>query len=123
MGNYLGLAKLASINRSNKLCKKNLLLSIIVPILVHTIYDYCLFTSNLIFLLFFIIFLIFIYTYSIKKIKLLSSNNKCFDNKLIVIDSRQYCPRCGSTGTGSYCTRCGTKLEYPKINGSNNLTH
>ena len=112
MGNYLGLAKLANINNNSKLCKKNLILSILVPTLAHTIYDYCLFTDNVIFLLIFVIFLISIYIYSIKKVKMISSNKKSLsNNEFITLSFRSHCPKCGTISRGNYCYKCGTKLN------------
>lgn len=110
MGNYLGLAKIASINKNKKLYKKNLILSITMPTIVHTIYDYCLFTKNTIFLLIFVIFIISIYGYSIRKIKFLSTHNKQLNNEPIIINKQIYCPNCGKLGNDNYCTKCGTKL-------------
>ena len=37
------------INKNDKLKKKNILLSILIPTLMHGIYDYCLFTGNVLF--------------------------------------------------------------------------
>ena len=73
MANYLGRAKLAGISNDNSLENKNLLLSIIVPTFVHGIYDYFLFTGELIPLICFLIFLVVICKYSNNKIKKLSS--------------------------------------------------
>ena len=112
MGNYLGLAKLASVNGNSKLCKKNLLLSILIPTLTHTVYDYCIFTNNLFFLLIFAIFLISIYIYSIKKIKRISSRKeKISNNKIITVNNSNYCSKCGTLGFGNFCHKCGTKLR------------
>ena len=112
MGNYLGLAKLASINKNSKLCKKNLILSILFPTLAHTIYDYCIFTDNVIFLLIFVIFLISIYIYSIKKVKRISSSKEeLTNNKNLTLNIHIYCPKCGTLGHGNYCYKCGTKLK------------
>ena len=114
MGNYLGLAKLAAVNHNTKLSKKNLILSIILPTFAHAIYDYCLFTQNYILIIFFFCFLIFIYVYSIKKIKKVSSLRKNISNKEGNITSNicnKYCPNCGTKGHGKFCTNCGTNLD------------
>ena len=112
MGNYLGLAKLNKINNNEFLSKKYLILSIVMPTIMHAIYDYCLFTGNIIFVLIFIVFIIGIYIYSIKKIKTISSVSENFivnDNTLIC----NYCPNCGQklTEDSNYCPRCGTNLN------------
>ena len=73
MGYYLGLAKTSDLNNRDDLKKKNLLLSVFVPTIMHGIYDFCLFTGNLLLLLFFFAFVIYVYVHSIKKIKKVSS--------------------------------------------------
>lgn len=112
MGNYIGLAKLASTNNSDKLRNKNLLLSILIPTLAHTFYDYCLFTENVYFLLIFTIFLISIYIYSFKKVKRISSSkNELSNNKIVALNNHIYCHKCGTKNQGNYCYKCGTKLR------------
>lgn len=108
MGNYLGLAKMADINGDRQKNSKYLLLSILMPTLIHSIYDYCLFTEQFIFIVIFGIFLIFTYAYSIKKIKNLSINNRQFYKKIININ---YCPDCGTKAIGNFCIKCGRKLR------------
>ena len=112
MGNYLGLAKLNDVNKNNKLRNRYLLLSIIMPTIAHAIYDYCLYTGRIIFVIIFIIFIIFIYIYSIKKIKNVSLNNKqIVNNKLLYNNRIKFCNKCGSLVFGNYCHRCGNNLN------------
>ena len=112
MGYYFGLAKLAGINNNKKLCRKNLFLSIIVPTVVHAIYDFCLFSRLTIFLIFFAIFLISVYIYCIKKIKRVANNTtNLYHNDIIVLNNNSYCPKCGSPYDGNYCAYCGAKLK------------
>ena len=122
MGNYLGLAKLADINKNRKLRNKNLLLSIFMPTLLHALYDYFLFTENYIMIIMFFLLLIFIYVYSIKKVKRVAAlrqniykNNS--NNDLLC------CSNCGTVGYGNFCVMCGTKLNNNYLNNDNNLTH
>ena len=112
MGNYFGLAKLSDINGKKELKQKYLLLSIIIPTITHAIYDYCLYTGQIIFVIIFIIFIIFIYIYSIKKIKNVALNNRnIVNNELVINHSVKYCNRCGSVAYGNYCSRCGNNLN------------
>ena len=112
MGYYLGLAKLAEVNGNRGLRIKNLSLSIVMPVLLHTIYDYCLFTENILFILIFIAFVIFIYVYSIKKIKRVSMNNhRLTGGRVVVKDGVKYCAQCGTKCYGNYCHHCGNKLS------------
>ena len=122
MGNYLGLAKLADINHNSKLFKKNLLLSILLPTLAHSIYDYCLFSNNYVLIGIFFIFIIYIYIYSIKKIKRVSAMRKNIYNNDEVVVITNYtvtCPNCGTRGNGHFCTNCGTKLNISDLGNDN----
>ena len=108
MGNYLGLAKLAEVNGDKKKNNKYLLLSILMPTLIHSIYDFCLFTEQFVFIIIFAVFLIFTYIYSIRKVKKLSINNKNFYNRIDIIN---FCPDCETKAVGNFCINCGKRLR------------
>lgn len=103
MGYYLGLAKTSALNNRDDLKKKNILLSVLVPTIMHGIYDFCLFTGNLLLIIFFFAFVIYVYVYSIKKIKKVSS----IDGKLVYSDN--LCLNCGCIVEGNYCSNCGKR--------------
>lgn len=105
MGYYLGLAKLSEINENDKLKKKNVLLSILAPTIMHGIYDYCLFTGKLIFIILFFIFVIIVYVVTLKRIKRLSSIKRKMKYK------DNYCSVCGTKVSSNYCPICGRKNE------------
>lgn len=111
MGNYLGLAKIASINNNNKLVKKNLILSIVIPTIVHGIYDYCLFSEKIIFLILFLVIIIWIYIYSIRKINKMSKIESNFVSSIF-----NYCPVCATKSIGKFCVKCGKDLVKPNNN-------
>ena len=69
-GYYLGLAK----NNSNKKIPY-LFLSLLVPILLHGIFDFLLLSNNMIYYLVFFIFLIVLYFFSIRKIIIAAKND------------------------------------------------
>ena len=73
MGYYLSMAKQSN-TKKEKL--KYIILSIIVPVLLHGIYDYCLMSKNSILIVIFVIFTIFLDIISIKKVKELVISNK-----------------------------------------------
>lgn len=73
MGYYLGLAKLNTVNGRSYYAKKNMIFSVLVPTITHGIYDYCLLKGETIYLIIFALFVIWIYIYSVKKIKIVSS--------------------------------------------------
>ena len=95
MGYYLSLAKLAKINGNNKLSKKNLTLSILVPVVAHGIYDYLIFASSVneslsgIFMIAFFIFVILFFIYASKKVKQLSTNYYNLNPGYVGIRQRQ----------------------------------
>lgn len=103
MGSYLTLAKHNDLLGNQKLAKKYKRLSIVVPAVVHGIYDFCLFAESLTFLLIFIVFVITMYVVCIKKIKYFSNNNKKFFHK------NNYCTKCGTPANSNYCVVCGNK--------------
>lgn len=105
MGYYLSLAKISLLNKKKDLFKKNLILSIIVPIVLHGIYDYCLFTGNGIFAIIFLVFIILMYIYAFRKIKQLSSIRR----KIKYQDN--YCPNCGTQVNSNFCPTCGRKND------------
>lgn len=105
MGYYLGLAKLSEINNNKKLKRKNIILSILVPTLMHGIYDYCLFTGKFLFTIIFYVFVFIIYIVTLKRIKRLSSIKRKMKYK------DNYCPNCGTKVNSNYCPICGRKNE------------
>ncbi len=68
MGYYLGLSKIASVNGRKDLHRKNIIYSLLIPIIVHGIYDYCLFVNRIEFIVGLVIFMISVYVYAIRKI-------------------------------------------------------
>jgi RsiW-degrading membrane proteinase PrsW (M82 family) len=74
MGYHYGIA------RMNKNQKKGymffLLLSLLVPILLHGIFDFCLSGDNILFIALYAVFVIVLYVVSFKRIKRLSKNDK-----------------------------------------------
>ena len=105
MGYYLSMAKVADINKDYSSTKKNKFLSLIVPVLLHGIYDFCLFSGVFGFVIIFLIFMIILYIKSFAKIKKMSRENKRlrFNNR--------FCPYCGTPVKSDYCTGCGAKNE------------
>ena len=76
MGYYLSVAKVYAHQNKKSLERKNLAFSILVPTILHGIYDFCLFTGNVLFIILLLGFVVFMYIASFKKIKQLSSQSK-----------------------------------------------
>lgn len=102
MGYYYGLAKQSEINNRKELVTKNLFLSLLVPVLIHGFYDYCLFTGNPILVVLFYIFVILIYIFAFRRVIKLS--------KIKVPLKTTYCTKCGQKSTGNFCPNCGNKI-------------
>ena len=103
MGYYLSLAKQSQLNQKNKLKVKYIIYSILVPTIIHGIYDYCLLTRNILFVLLLFVFVILVYIFAIKKIKKMSSINR----KMKYVDN--FCPNCGMKVESDFCPICGRK--------------
>lgn len=80
MGYYLGLSKLKEINNDKKESNKYMLFSLLIPALIHTIYDTLAFSKQSNTFELFISFTIILYVISILTIKKVSKNNSKFNN-------------------------------------------
>jgi len=76
MGYYLGIAKHYRRYNSKKKEKRYLLLSYIIPIILHGFFDYCLFSKSFTGLIYFLIFIFILYIISFKKVKEVSEQQK-----------------------------------------------
>ena len=100
MGYYLSIAKQYQLKNKKKKEYYNLLLSIIIPTLLHGIYDFCLISNNITFIIVFVIFIGCLYVISIRKIEEISFNNK------IIIQKSIYCHICGGKLIEEKCPKC-----------------
>ncbi len=102
MGYYLGLSKINSLNKRNDLKRKNIILSILIPTILHGIFDFLLFRGTTFLFIIWLIFVLILFIYVIKKIKKISKLSKFRyqDN---------YCSNCGWPVNSDYCPKCGHK--------------
>lgn len=105
MGYYLGLAKLSIINNREDLRLKNMALSLIVPILLHGIYDYLALSGNEVLVIIFLVFVVVLYIMAIKKIKKTAKITRKIRYK------NTFCIVCGRKAEEEYCPICGHKNE------------
>lgn len=124
MGYYLSMAKLASGNNNQQLKNKNLILSLVVPVIAHGIYDYLLFAcdaaENDMFLLLFFGFVVFFFIYSYNKVKQLSKNTYNLNPNYITINERK---RMESTKNVSVINNCGYVSNGYNPNLYNNIQY
>lgn len=75
MGYYLSLAKVSSMKNNKQLEKKNIFKSLMIPTILHGIYDFCLLSGSIPLIIFCIVFIIFLYIVSINKLNYVVKNN------------------------------------------------
>lgn len=101
MGSYLGLAKQIQSDKRNSVKIKYIICSILVPTILHGMYDYCAMANNNLFGVLFLIVTVLIFVYTTKRIKKMSLTNR----KMEYVD--KCCPNCGIKVDSSYCPNCG----------------
>lgn len=104
MGYYLSMAKLSDVNGEVSTKRKFMFLSLFVPMMMHGIYDFCLFIENGLFIILFFIFVIAMYIVTLKRIKRMSRSNRKLKYNY------KFCPNCGAPVKGDICS-CGSKNE------------
>lgn len=130
MGYFLAEAKINELNNNKVFCKKNLILSLIIPSLVHTLYDALLIAEGNLNLLLFFIFDILMVKYCFSLVKHMSiiqqdivsnklekdNNQNTEDNnttKIVEKDIKNMvvvCPKCKRKYMkNSSCPNCGDK--------------
>lgn len=104
MGYYLSYRKLADINKNKKQKNKYLLCSIIIPTILHGIYDFLAYSTNTLIVYIFFFFTCFLFSKANKKLKEMSNMKVILVNK--------YCPNCGTKSSNeTFCKKCGYKLK------------
>lgn len=127
MGYYLSKAKINSYNNSSK-TKNTMLLSIVVPTLLHTAYDALLFIASDLSIILFFVFDITMVVYCFKLVNKMARvqsymnnmnsnmynnmSNNMYNNNYINQGSMKYCPMCGSNNNNfTYCPYCGYRIK------------
>ncbi len=99
MGYYLSFAKLADINNNKKLKNKYLVLSLLVPITLHGIYDYMVYSNSYLMYYLFFLFTIVLFIKANKKLQEMSLMTTTIRN--------DRCPHCGAyMQNQSFCEKC-----------------
>ena len=91
------------IKEKNEYMTKNIILSIVIPTVLHGIYDFCIMSGYTILSVVFIVFVIFLYIFSIQRLKFMADANRKFRYK------NKFCKNCGAPIRGDFCGNCGTK--------------
>lgn len=102
MGYHYGISKQAQFNSNKVLSNRHLAYSLIMPTILHGVFDYLLMANTNITLIIYITFIVFLYISSFAKVRQLAKISFNFNDK--------YCSYCGVKGNGEYCVNCGNKL-------------
>lgn len=78
MGYYIGEAKMCQARGQHKKARKNLLLALLVPVVLHGLYDAALFIGTNITMIFFYAFIVILYIYAIIKVLRYSKHDDYF---------------------------------------------
>ena len=105
MGYYLSIAKQHHYQKNKKEEKKNIILSLLVPTILHGIYDFCIMAKMELFTYVFLIFIVFLYIISFKKLLEISKENKIIKYKEV------FCKNCGAKMEGRRCKNCGRECS------------
>ena len=103
MGYYLSMAKQFHFKKRKDLERTNIVLSILIPTVLHGIYDFCLMLGYKIFIYIFVLFVIYLFFITYNKLQEVSSSREKVKKVKI------YCPKCGHKMTKEFCDNCGTK--------------
>lgn len=109
MGYYYGLAKDMHARGKKSQCTTYMWLTLIVPVILHGIYDCCLFIGSGISIIIFFLFVVLIDIISIVRVVRSSKHNaKIYENKKYI-----FCVECGSQCDYHtfFCGNCGGKLH------------
>lgn len=122
MGYYLGLSKKQEVDGAKK---TDLAWSYIIPVLLHTIFDFLLFCGSGIALIIYIIFIICLYIFAFVTVHKKSKTDQGLgitnNNNYIPTFNYQYCPNCGSKVNSDLCMSCGCLVKgnyQPKYCGN-----
>lgn len=105
-GYYMSLSKKAKISCSTIKAKLYLILSLLLPVLLHGFYDFCLLTENSIMFTIYLIFVVTLYTYSIYHVRKMMKIEESYNESKLL-----YCSNCGRLLNKSYCRNCGKKIK------------
>lgn len=107
MGYFIGYAKQNHLHNNIKEQNKNLIFSILFPILLHGIYNFLMLSNVLLLQLLGFVLVIIMNILLFIKIKKISNDNYSFNRN----DSNFMCTNCGGIVVSNYCQRCGIKKD------------
>ena len=85
MGYYLSISKNLYILNDFKNEKKYVFLGLFMPVLIHGFYDFCIFSSNLLFFVILLVYVIYIFIHCFSKINSVSKENLNYNNNKTTI--------------------------------------
>ena len=117
MGYFFSKAKQSTHNGSNNE-GMYLLLSLVIPTLIHTIYDFLVFSKVGFLLFFWFAYVISLFIICFILVSKAAKENAYFIKHYVTVQKNQnntvnvnYCPKCGKQNTGGkFCSSCGNKF-------------
>lgn len=105
MGYFLCMAKIYKLKNNTKKVKQSIIKSILVPTIMHGIYDFCLFVDKPIFFMFFVIFVIVLFTIAFLQLK------ETYKENASLLAIKKQCKKCKLIYQGNNCPRCGSRQD------------
>lgn len=102
MGYFLSIAKQYALRKEKSKEKKYIILSIIIPTILHGLYDFLIMSNIEGSFQVFLIFVIMLYIISIKRLKKISTTSKSLKRR------NKFCRNCGKLIDSNLCRNCGT---------------
>lgn len=84
---------------------EHIILSIVIPMTIHGIYDFCLMSKSKILIIVFIMFIIFIYIIAGYRLRRAIKSNK------IINKNKDFCPECGAKLSNNKCHKCKKRQD------------
>jgi len=106
MGYFLGLAKKCEMNGLPGK-GKNIALSIIMPMVAHGIYDFCLLSGSGLLVILWVAFVVLLYVFAIRKVNAISKTKE----RIAANENYRTCPNCGNYVDGNFCVACGFNMQ------------
>ena len=101
MGYYLSMAKIANYEKKYNQEKKYLILSLVVPMILHGTYDFCIMANQDILYALFFVFIIVLFIVAFRRLKHVAANNRVF------LIRNNFCPKCGHRlNEAGLCNNC-----------------
>lgn len=116
MGYFYSKIKKAQVEKNYSKYISNLILAVLVPMLVHGIYDTLAMTGTIISFLIFVVYVILMFVCCIIIIKRAALKDSPFVSIVYQAPRQWFCTRCGQPNVNRFCIKCGAPNITNNIN-------